>query len=105
LPERCGLPAEVEGELELRVADAVSLRTFAEAREVSEVGARAGFERGRPASERESSDADAVIAVPALVYAVGAYGFFALPYTIIVYPIVFMIMPPGFGTPRIAPDT
>ena len=27
-----------------------------------------------------------VIAVPALVYAVGAYGFFALPYTIIVYP-------------------
>src|SRR5260370_21959908 len=35
-----------------------------------------------------------VIAVPALVYAVGAYGFFALPYTIIVYPIVFAIMPP-----------
>src|ERR1700682_4122874 len=34
-----------------------------------------------------------VIAVPALVYAVGAYGFFSLPYTIIVYPIVFMIMP------------
>src|SRR5258708_13785281 len=34
-----------------------------------------------------------VIAVPALVYAVGAYGFFALPYTIIVYPIVFMILP------------
>src|SRR5258708_7828045 len=34
-----------------------------------------------------------VIAVPALVYAVGAYGFFALPYTIIVCPIVFMIMP------------
>jgi SSS family solute:Na+ symporter len=34
-----------------------------------------------------------VIAVPALVYAVGAYGFFALPYTIIVYPIVFVIMP------------
>jgi SSS family solute:Na+ symporter len=34
-----------------------------------------------------------VIAVPALVYAVGAYGFFALPYTIIVYPIVFTIMP------------
>src|SRR6185312_9423489 len=31
-----------------------------------------------------------VIAVPALVYAVGAYGFFALPYTILVYPIVFM---------------
>ncbi len=34
-----------------------------------------------------------VIAVPALVYAVGAYGFFALPYTIIVYPIVFAVMP------------
>jgi solute:Na+ symporter, SSS family len=34
-----------------------------------------------------------VIAVPALVYAVGAYGFFALPYTILVYPIIFMIMP------------
>jgi solute:Na+ symporter, SSS family len=35
-----------------------------------------------------------VIAVPALVYAVGAYGFFALPYTIIVYPFVFAVMPP-----------
>src|ERR1700740_389300 len=34
-----------------------------------------------------------VIAVPALVYAVGAYGFFALPYTIIVYPFVFAVMP------------
>jgi solute:Na+ symporter, SSS family len=34
-----------------------------------------------------------VIAVPALVYAVGAYGFFALPYTILVYPVVFTIMP------------
>src|ERR1700758_3957447 len=34
-----------------------------------------------------------VIAVRALVYAVGAYGFFALPYTIIVYPFVFAIMP------------
>jgi solute:Na+ symporter, SSS family len=34
-----------------------------------------------------------VIAVPALVYAVGAYGFFALPYTVLVYPIVFVIMP------------
>ncbi|MGA7804119.1 monocarboxylate uptake permease MctP [Bradyrhizobium sp.] len=34
-----------------------------------------------------------VIAVPALVYAVGAYGFFALPYTIVVYPLVFLIMP------------
>src|SRR5271154_865482 len=34
-----------------------------------------------------------VIAVPALVYAVGAYGFFALPYTIMVYPFVFAVMP------------
>src|ERR1700728_1948431 len=34
-----------------------------------------------------------VIAVPAVVFASGAYGFFALPYTIIVYPIVFTIMP------------
>src|ERR1700709_313599 len=34
-----------------------------------------------------------VIAVPALVYAVGAYGFFALPYTIIVYPFVFAVIP------------
>ena len=34
-----------------------------------------------------------VIAVPALVYAVGAYGFFALPYTIIVYPFIFLVMP------------
>src|SRR6202011_4993008 len=34
-----------------------------------------------------------VFAVPALVYAVGAYGFFALPYTIIVYPFVFAVMP------------
>ena len=34
-----------------------------------------------------------VIAVPALVYSVGAYGFFALPYTIIVYPFVFVVMP------------
>src|SRR6201991_1355233 len=34
-----------------------------------------------------------VIAVPALAYAVGAYGFFALPYTIIVYPFVFAVMP------------
>lgn len=34
-----------------------------------------------------------VIAVPALVFSVGALGFFALPYTIIVYPFVFMTMP------------
>ncbi len=34
-----------------------------------------------------------VIAVPAVVYGLGAYGFFALPYTIIVYPFVFAVMP------------
>jgi SSS family solute:Na+ symporter len=33
------------------------------------------------------------IAVPALMYGAGAIGFFAVPYTIIVYPLVFMIMP------------
>jgi SSS family solute:Na+ symporter len=33
------------------------------------------------------------IAVPALVWAVGAGGFFALPYTILVFPLVFMVMP------------
>jgi SSS family solute:Na+ symporter len=34
-----------------------------------------------------------VIAVPAVVYAIGAYGFFAVPYTVLVYPLVFLIMP------------
>jgi SSS family solute:Na+ symporter len=33
------------------------------------------------------------IAVPALVFGVGAAGFFALPYTILVYPLVFLLMP------------
>ncbi|MCA1597815.1 MAG: sodium:solute symporter [Chloroflexi bacterium] len=33
------------------------------------------------------------IAVPALVYGKGALGFFALPYTIITYPFVFVVMP------------
>jgi len=33
------------------------------------------------------------IAVPALVFGTGAMGFFALPYTIIVYPLVFLILP------------
>jgi solute:Na+ symporter, SSS family len=33
------------------------------------------------------------IAVPALVFAVGAGGFFALPYTILVFPLVFLVMP------------
>lgn len=34
-----------------------------------------------------------LVAVPALVYGVGAFGFFAVPYTVIVYPLVFLIMP------------
>ncbi len=33
------------------------------------------------------------IAVPALVYGAGAIGFFAMPYTIITYPLVFVAMP------------
>jgi SSS family solute:Na+ symporter len=33
------------------------------------------------------------IAVPALVFGMGAIGFFALPYTIMVYPLVFVVMP------------
>src|SRR5437588_6861261 len=33
------------------------------------------------------------IAVPALVFGAGAIGFFALPYTIIAYPLVFLFMP------------
>jgi solute:Na+ symporter, SSS family len=33
------------------------------------------------------------VAVPALVYGAGALGFFAMPYTIITYPFVFMVMP------------
>src|ERR1043166_142349 len=33
------------------------------------------------------------IAVPALVFGSGAIGFYAVPYTIIVYPFVFVVMP------------
>ncbi len=33
------------------------------------------------------------MAVPALVYGQGAFGFFAIPYTIITYPFVFVVMP------------
>jgi solute:Na+ symporter, SSS family len=33
------------------------------------------------------------IAVPALAFGAGAVAFFALPYTVIVYPIVFMVFP------------
>ena len=34
-----------------------------------------------------------VIAVPALVYAVGAFGYFAIPYAIILYPFLFAVFP------------
>src|SRR6185312_11731587 len=33
------------------------------------------------------------VAVPALIFASGAIGFFAVPYTIIVYPFIFIVMP------------
>ncbi len=33
------------------------------------------------------------IAVPALVYGKGAIGFFALPYTILIYPILYIVFP------------
>ena len=33
------------------------------------------------------------IAVPALVFGMGAIGFFALPYTILVYPLAFLMLP------------
>jgi SSS family solute:Na+ symporter len=33
------------------------------------------------------------VAVPALVFGVGALGFFAVPYTIVVYPLVFLAAP------------
>jgi len=34
-----------------------------------------------------------VIAIPAVVYAVGAYGFFAIPYTITIYPFLYLTLP------------
>src|ERR1700748_1328315 len=34
-----------------------------------------------------------VIAIPAVVFAIGAYGFFAVPYTIIVYPFLYLTLP------------
>ena len=33
------------------------------------------------------------VAVPGLVYGSGAFGLFALPYTVIIYPLVFLTMP------------
>jgi solute:Na+ symporter, SSS family len=40
------------------------------------------------------------IAVPALMFGAGAIGFFALPYTIIVYPLVFLILPRMWAVAR-----
>ena len=34
-----------------------------------------------------------VIAVPAVVYGIGAQGFFAVPYTIVIYPFLYLTMP------------
>ena len=34
-----------------------------------------------------------VIAIPSVVYAIGAYGFFAVPYTILIYPFLYLTMP------------
>src|ERR1700727_2619592 len=33
------------------------------------------------------------IAVPALVYGAGALGFFAIPYTILIYPLLYLVFP------------
>jgi SSS family solute:Na+ symporter len=33
------------------------------------------------------------VAVPGLVYAVGAQGFFAVPYTVLIYPLAFVVLP------------
>ncbi len=33
------------------------------------------------------------VAVPALIYTAGAIGFFAVPYTILVYPLIFLFLP------------
>lgn len=39
-------------------------------------------------------------AVPGLVYGVGALGFFALPYTIVVYPLAFVLLPKLWSVAR-----
>src|SRR5580700_8119215 len=33
------------------------------------------------------------IAVPALMFGAGASGFFAIPYTVLIYPLMFMVFP------------
>src|SRR5690348_10922549 len=32
------------------------------------------------------------VAVPALMFGAGAVGFFALPYTVVIYPLVFLVV-------------
>ncbi|WP_285735093.1 monocarboxylate uptake permease MctP [Kitasatospora phosalacinea] len=41
------------------------------------------------------------VAVPAAVYAVGAAGFFAVPYTVIAYPLVFLFLPRLWSVSRV----
>ncbi|WP_405019164.1 sodium:solute symporter [Kitasatospora sp. NBC_00070] len=41
------------------------------------------------------------VAVPALVYGAGAAGFFAVPYTIIAYPLVFLFLPRLWSVSRV----
>ena len=41
------------------------------------------------------------VAVPAAVYATGAAGFFAVPYTIIAYPLVFLFLPRLWSVARV----
>jgi len=37
--------------------------------------------------------ATTVIALPALMYSLGGYAFFAMPYTILIFPFVYLVMP------------
>ncbi|HKB31024.1 MAG TPA: sodium:solute symporter, partial [Streptosporangiaceae bacterium] len=41
------------------------------------------------------------IAVPALIFGVGSAGFFAVPYTIIVFPIIFVFLPRLWSVSRV----
>ncbi|MBV2152067.1 monocarboxylate uptake permease MctP [Kitasatospora sp. SUK 42] len=41
------------------------------------------------------------VAVPAAVYATGAAGFFAVPYTIVAYPLVFLFLPRLWSVSRV----
>ncbi|MFJ8043017.1 monocarboxylate uptake permease MctP [Kitasatospora sp. NPDC096147] len=41
------------------------------------------------------------VAVPALVYGAGAAGFFAVPYTIVAYPLVFLFLPRLWSVSRV----